>query len=40
MKHGIETAAAFLLFLSEGVLDRPFCTFALLSPSRFMLMIS
>jgi hypothetical protein len=25
MKHGIEGAAAFLLFLSEGILDRPFC---------------
>jgi hypothetical protein len=27
MKHGIEGAAAFLLFLSEGILDRPFCTY-------------
>ena len=25
MKHGIEGAAAFLLFLSAGILDRPFC---------------
>jgi hypothetical protein len=25
MRHGIEGAAAFLLFLSEGTLDRPFC---------------
>jgi hypothetical protein len=25
MRQGIEDAAAFLVFLSEGVLDRPFC---------------
>ena len=25
MRHGIEGAAAFLIFLSEGILDRPFC---------------
>jgi hypothetical protein len=25
MRHGIEGAAAFLVFLSEGILDRPFC---------------
>jgi hypothetical protein len=27
MKHGIEGAASFLVFLSEGILDRPFCQF-------------
>ena len=27
MRHGIEGAAAFLVFLSKGILDRPFCTF-------------
>ena len=25
MKQGIEESAAFVLFLSEGVLTRPFC---------------
>jgi hypothetical protein len=25
MRRGIQQAAAFLLFLSEGVLERPFC---------------
>jgi hypothetical protein len=25
MRHGIEGAAAFLVFLSTGILDRPFC---------------
>jgi hypothetical protein len=34
MKHGIEGAAAFLLFLSEGVLDRPFCE--CVSPNLFL----
>jgi hypothetical protein len=27
MRRGIQQAAAFLLFLSEGVLERPFCQF-------------
>jgi hypothetical protein len=27
MRRGIQRAAAFLLFLSEGVLERPFCQF-------------
>ena len=27
MRRGIRQAAAFLLFLSEGVLERPFCQF-------------
>jgi hypothetical protein len=27
MRQGIQQAAAFLLFLSEGVLERPFCQF-------------
>jgi hypothetical protein len=25
MRRGIQQAAAFLLFLSDGVLERPFC---------------
>ena len=25
MKHGIENAAAFLVFLSAGILERSFC---------------
>jgi hypothetical protein len=34
MRKGIAHAAAFLLFLSKGVLERPFCE--LLAPSLFM----
>jgi hypothetical protein len=42
MRRGIEQAAAFLLFLSEGVLDRPFCQFEIreaLSRKKPMLLI-
>ena len=33
MRQGIVHAAAFLLFLSKGVLDRPFCKYFYLSSS-------
>jgi hypothetical protein len=35
MRQGIVHAAAFLLFLSEGVLDRPFCKYFYMSSSNF-----
>jgi hypothetical protein len=37
MRQGIVHAAAFLLFLSKGVLDRPFCTYFYMSSSNFTL---
>jgi hypothetical protein len=35
MRQGIVQAAAFLLFLSTGVLDRPFCEYLYISSSGF-----
>ena len=35
MRQGIVHAAAFLLFLSKGVLDRPFCEYLYMSSSGF-----